>query len=75
MVRSLEKIMNKPLVHQKLEGFNYSTPAPDRPASSPGPRWRSPAPTFGQGKPANRQAPRSAPNRNLRQKYASGRTK
>jgi ATP-dependent RNA helicase RhlE len=78
MVRSLEKIMDKPLVHQKLEGFNYSTPAPDRPASSPRPSHqprRSSAPSFSQGKPANRQAPRSSPNRSLRQKFANGRTK
>jgi ATP-dependent RNA helicase RhlE len=75
MVRSLEKIMDKPLLHQTLEGFNYSAPAPDRPASSLRSPRRTPAPSFQKGKPASRQAPHSAPNRSLRQKYASGRTK
>jgi len=75
MVRSLERIMGKPLPHQTLDGFNYTAPAPDRPASSPrGPR-RAPAVSSPKGKPANRQTPRSAPNRSLRQKYAGGRTK
>ena len=35
MVRSLEKIMGKALPHQTLDGFNYTAPAPDRPASIP----------------------------------------
>ena len=75
MVRSIERIMGKPLPHQTLDGFNYTAPAPDRPASSPrGPR-RAPAVSSPKGKPANRQTPRSAPNRSLRQKYAGGRTK
>ena len=75
MVRSLEKIMDKPLVHQKLEGFNYSTPAPDRPASSLRPPRRTPAPSFSHGKPSSRQTPRPTLNRNLRQKFAGGRTR
>jgi ATP-dependent RNA helicase RhlE len=75
MVRSLEKIMDKPLQHQKLEGFNYSTPAPDRPASSMRLPRRAPAPSFIQGKPAGRQAPRSAPDRGLRHKFTGGRAK
>jgi ATP-dependent RNA helicase RhlE len=75
MVRSLEKIMDKPLLHQTLDGFNYSAPAPDRPASSMRNPRRTPTPSFQKGKPASRQAPHSAPIRSLRQKYASGRTK
>ena len=49
MIRSLEKIMDKPLLHQKLEGFNYTAPAPDHPAYDP----RSPAgslSSFSEGK-------------------------
>ena len=73
MVRSLEKIMGKPLPHQTLDGFNYTAPAPDRPASAPrGPR-RLPAVPSPQGKPARRQTPQVAPNRNLRRKFAGGR--
>jgi ATP-dependent RNA helicase RhlE len=75
MVRALERIMGKPLPHQTLDGFNYTAPAPDRPALAPrGPR-RAPAVSAPKGKPANRQTPHSAPNRNLRQKYAGGRNK
>ena len=75
MVRSLEKIMGKPLPHLTLAGFDYMAPAPDRPAgvsfsprhssSSSSPKNRTPA----------RQPKRPTPNRNLRQKFASGRTK
>ena len=75
MVRALDKIMGKLIPHQTLDGFNYTAPAPDRPAYTPhGPR-RTPAAPSPKGKPANRQTPRSAPNRSLRQKYAGGRTK
>jgi ATP-dependent RNA helicase RhlE len=75
MVRALEKIMSKPLPHQTLDGFNYTAPAPVRPASvSRGPR-RTLAVSSPKGKPANRQTSRSAPNRSLRQKYAGGRTR
>ena len=75
MVRALEKIMGKPLLHQTLAGFNYTTPAPDRPALTPrGPR-RTPAVSSPKGKPANRQTPPSTPYRSLRQKFAGGRTK
>jgi ATP-dependent RNA helicase RhlE len=75
MVRALEKIMGKPLPHQTLDGFNYTAPAPERPASAPrGPR-RTPAASSPKGKPAYRQTPRSTPNRSLRQKFAGGRTK
>jgi len=73
MVRSLEKIMGKPLPHQTLDGFNYTAPAPDRPASAPRGLHRLPAVSSPQGKPAHRQTPHAAPNRNLRQKYARGR--
>jgi ATP-dependent RNA helicase RhlE len=75
MVRSLEKIMGKPLPHQTLDGFNYTAPAPDRPAYAPRAPRRTPAVSFSKGNPANRQTPHSAPNRPLRQKYAGGRTK
>jgi ATP-dependent RNA helicase RhlE len=75
MVHSLEKIMGKPLPHLTLAGFDYKAPAPDRPAGasfsprhstfSSSPKNRTPA----------RQPTRPTPNRNLRQKYAGGRTK
>jgi ATP-dependent RNA helicase RhlE len=75
MVRALEKIMGKPLPQQTLDGFNYASPAPDRPASAPFRQRRSPAGPSLKGKPSNRQTPHPASNRNLRQKYAGGRTK
>ncbi len=54
MVRALEKIMGKPLLYQTLDGFNYTAPAPDRPAHTPrGPR-RTPPVSSPKGKPANR---------------------
>jgi ATP-dependent RNA helicase RhlE len=74
MVRSLEKIMGKPLPHQTLEGFNYTAPAPERPASAPHTQRRTPSFSY-QKTPSTRQTTRSAPNRSLRQKYAGGRTK
>jgi ATP-dependent RNA helicase RhlE len=75
MVRSLEKIMGQPLPHQTLDGFNYTVPAPDRPAYTPRPSRRDPAVSSPRAKPAYRQAPHSAPGRSLRQKFAGGRTK
>ncbi len=75
MVRSLEKIMDKPLVQQKLEGFNYSTPAPDRPALAPHRQSRTPVPSFAKGRPASRRTPPSAPGHSLRQKFAGGRSR
>jgi ATP-dependent RNA helicase RhlE len=75
MVHALEKIMGKPLPHQTLDGFNYTAPAPDRPAPAPrGPR-RTPAVSSPKGYPTNRPTPRSTPNRSLHQKYAGRRTK
>jgi len=37
MVRVLEKIMNRPLIHRTLDGFDYKAPAPERkiPAGPP----------------------------------------
>lgn len=75
MVRALEKIMGKPLSHQTLEEFNYTLPAPDRPAFTPRAPRRVPAFSSSQGKPAKRSTPHSTPNRSLRQKIAGGRTK
>jgi len=75
MVRTLEKIIGKPLPHQTLNGFNYTAPALEHSTSAPrGPR-RALAVASSIGKPANQQIPRSAPNRSLHQKYAGGRTK
>ncbi len=67
MVRSLEKIMGKPLPQQTLDGFNYTVPAPERPASGTRGSRHTPA--------VSPKTPHSAPNRNLRQKYAGGRTR
>lgn len=75
MVRSLEKIMGKPLPHLTLAGFDYMAPAPDRPAgASFSPRYSSLSSSPQKRTPA-RQPTRSRPNRNLRQKFAGGRTK
>ena len=75
MVRALEKIMGKPLPHQTLEGFNYTAPAPDRPAYDP----RRAAPHsdcfHSQGKTHQPANAAFLPNRSLRQKFAGGRTK
>ena len=75
MVRALEKIMGKPLPHQTLDGFNYTAPAPDRPAPAPRRPRRAQAVSPPKGKSANRPTPRSTPNRSLHQKYAGRRTK
>ena len=75
MVRSLEKIMGKPLPHLTLAGFDYMAPAPDRPTgASFSPRYSSLSSSPQKRTPA-RQPTRSRPNRNLRQKFAGGRTK
>lgn len=75
MVRSLEKIMGKPLPYLTLAGFDYMAPAPDRPAgTSFSPRYSSLSSSPQKRTPA-RQPTRSTPNRNLRQKFAGGRTK
>jgi ATP-dependent RNA helicase RhlE len=75
VIRALEKIMGKALPRRVLEGFDYDIAAPEisvsrgrgayaahepRPVSKPVP----------QGRPAGR-----APQRRLRQKFASGRTR
>ena len=80
VIRALEKIMGKPLPRQILEGFDYDIPAPEislsksRPAyaTRETPRSQSahaPAPAPHR-QPASRQ-----PQRRLRQRFASGRTK
>ena len=75
MVRSLEKIMGKPLPHLTLAGFDYMAPAPDRPAGvSLSPRHSSSS-SSPKNRTLARQPKRPTPNRNLRQKFASGRTK
>ena len=75
MVRSLEKIMGKPLPHLTLAGFDYMAPAPDRPTgASFSPRYSSLSSSPQKRTPA-RQPTSSRPNRNLRQKFAGGRTK
>jgi ATP-dependent RNA helicase RhlE len=75
MVRTLEKVMGKPLPHQMVEGFNYTDPAPERPAST----LREPRHIAAASSPkqnsTNRQATRSFSSRTLRQKYAGGRSK
>ena len=75
MVRALEKIMGKPLPHLTLAGFDYMAPAPDRPAGvSLSPRHSSSS-SSPKNRTLARQPKRPTPNRNLRQKFASGRTK
>ena len=75
MVHSLEKIMGKPLPHLTLAGFDYMSPAPERPASGSFKPHHSPSSSSPQGRAPDRQTPRPAPNRGLRQKFAAGRTK
>jgi ATP-dependent RNA helicase RhlE len=75
MVHSLEKIMGKPLPHQILDGFNYTAPAPEHPASNLRGLRYTLATSNQNGKTTRQQMHRSTPNRNLHQKYAGGRTK
>jgi ATP-dependent RNA helicase RhlE len=72
MVRALEKIMGKPLSRQTLDGFDYTLPAPLRPALAPRGQRRAPAERLLPAAPKNKPASRY-PNRSLRQKYAGGR--
>jgi ATP-dependent RNA helicase RhlE len=34
MVRSIEKVLGKPLAREKIEGFDYSQPAPEKPVTN-----------------------------------------
>jgi ATP-dependent RNA helicase RhlE len=80
VIRALEKIMGKPLPRQTLEGFDYDIPAPEISPSKGMPAFASREPRRTQpayvstpspkGRPASRQ-----PQRRLRQKFASGRTR
>ncbi|MFH1523584.1 MAG: DEAD/DEAH box helicase [Chloroflexota bacterium] len=80
VIRALEKIMGKPLPRQTLEGFDYDIPVPEvyspkgRPAftsrNTHYPQSARNSTPSSKGRPVNRQ-----PNRGLRQKFASGRTK
>ncbi len=80
VIRSLEKIMGKPLPRQILEGFDYDIPAPEISISRARPAYASFEPRRSQPaaipashphvRPANRQ-----PQRRLRQRFASGRAK
>jgi ATP-dependent RNA helicase RhlE len=75
MVRALEKVMGKPLLKQTLEGFNYSLPAPERPAFAPrGPRHINPISTSNR-KSTNGQTPHPAPKRNFHSKISGVRPK
>jgi len=71
MIRSLEKIMGKPLPRQTLIGFDYDAPAPEnfvpkaKPVSRPLKQAQVPP------RQANHPNRRPGPNRGLRQKYAS----
>ena len=75
MVRSLEKIMGKPLPHLTLTGFDYTTPAPDRPPGSSPALRHSPSVSSPHRRVPDRQTPNSMPNRGLRHKFAGGRNK
>jgi ATP-dependent RNA helicase RhlE len=37
MVRSIEKVLGKPLAREKLNDFDYSAPAPEKPANANAP--------------------------------------
>jgi ATP-dependent RNA helicase RhlE len=75
MVRSLEKIMGKPLPHLTLAGFDYSLPAPERPAKGAYPARHSSTTRTSKPRPSNQQVSRAAPSRKLQQKFASARVK
>jgi ATP-dependent RNA helicase RhlE len=71
MIRSLEKIMGKPLPRQTLDGFDYDAAAPENYVPQAKPAPRSPKSAQVSPRQANRPNRRPAPNRGLRQKYAS----
>jgi ATP-dependent RNA helicase RhlE len=75
MVRSLEKIMGKPLPHLTLAGFDYSLPAPERPVKGAYPARHSITTRTSKPRPSNQQVSRAAPSRKLQQKFASARVK
>jgi ATP-dependent RNA helicase RhlE len=80
MIRALEKIMGKALPRQTLEGFDYDVPAPEispskaRPAYAPRESRRTPSAYSARPAPQGRPVAH-APQRRLRPKFASGRTK
>jgi ATP-dependent RNA helicase RhlE len=80
MIRALEKIMGKALPRQTLEGFDYDVPAPEispskaRPAYAPRESRRTPSAYAARPAPQGRPVAH-APQRRLRPKFASGRTK
>ncbi len=71
MIRALEKIMGKPLPRQTLDDFDYDAPAPENYVPQAKPAPRPPKPAQVPPRPANHPNRRPAPNRGLRQKYAS----
>jgi ATP-dependent RNA helicase RhlE len=75
MVRSLEKIMGKPLPHLTLTGFDYTIPAPVRPAGTSGAPRQSTSVSSLHRRVPDRKIPNSKPNRSLRSKFAGGRKK
>jgi len=75
MVRSLEKIMGKPLPHLTLAGFDYSLPAPERPVKAAYPAHHSTTTRSSKQRSSNQQVSRAIPTRKLRQKFASAREK
>jgi ATP-dependent RNA helicase RhlE len=80
VIRALEKIMGKPLPRQILEGFDYDIPAPEISLSKARPSYATreprrtqpayPSASHPQGRPSNHP-----PQRRLRPRFASGRTK
>jgi ATP-dependent RNA helicase RhlE len=71
MIRSLEKIMGKPLPRQTLDGFDYNAPMPEPyiPAEEPA-RGRAAKPSFSP-RAQNHPGRQPVPNRSLRRRYAS----
>jgi ATP-dependent RNA helicase RhlE len=79
-IRALERIMGKALPRKVVEGFDYDIPAPEMPAS----RGRGASPAQPMRRIPSASAPAHAPHahpvhrspqRRLRQKFASGRTR
>jgi ATP-dependent RNA helicase RhlE len=75
MVRTLEKIIGRSLPKHTLDGFNYTAPAPDRPAVNPFKSRRPKESASPARRPSNRSTHNSTYNRNLVQEFSGGRSK
>jgi ATP-dependent RNA helicase RhlE len=75
MVRTLEKVIGRPLPKNTLEGFNYAAPAPDRPVSISFKSRRPKDNASPARRPSNRSTPHSAFGRKLTREFSGGSSK